>query len=781
MARLSKSDGLDERQLFGGQQDDFTSDASADESLTAVLGADYPALPPAGREYLERLLRIQLLGPATTKQFLDQADVSQLDTLESTGEALIKAGLMTHYQLERIQAGTTHGLVLGNYKVLDRLGAGCMGVVFLAEHYLMKRRVAVKVLPVDDDCESALLDRFYSEILVLADLHHPNIVMAYDAGELLPTNPRTPPLLYLVMELVDGGDLEQRLMNRGLPSIPDACDWIRQAACGLQEAHDHHLIHRDIKPSNLLLSEHGQVKLVDFGLVRQFSSRMTTPRVLLGSVEFMAPEQSRDPTGVGGQADIYGLGATLFWLLTGELPHPRAKSVASALLALQNEKPRRVRALRPDVPPELDDLVDQMLNIDPRRRPAMPVNIMNAMMPFSFAPSKSLEFELEIPPRGLAGSANESPTPAPLLGQGRRVLVVDDETAVRQMACFTLEQLGCQCEGAESAAQGLEILKQRPCEVVLLELKLPDRDGYEVCQEMRKHPFPTNLRIIIVSGVTDKAELSEALIRGADDYLSKPFAPRELWAKVRHALQQKDALDQYEKLNRNLRSTNYQLEHSLEARSEDIRQAQDALLFAMAKMAESRDGETPGHFRRLQDYVQCLGEHVAQEGSWSGVIDDAFLDQVRRCVPLHDIGKIALPESILRKPGPLEPAERAQMEKHTLLGAEILEAIGRNYGGSMAFLSTALAIVRHHHERFDGQGYPDRLAGESIPQGARLVAVADVYDALRRQRCHKPPFTHQETVHQMLEGSPGQFDPILMRAFSGRESEFDRIFQSTRD
>jgi putative two-component system response regulator len=435
--------------------------------------------------------------------------------------------------------------------------------------------------------------------------------------------------------------------------------------------------------------------------------------------------------------------------------------------------------LRPEIPQELDDLVDQMLEIDPRRRPAMPVTIMNAMMPFCFAPTKSLEFDLS--PRVPAGPAKESTASAPYSGQGRRVLVVDDDPAIREMVSFTLEQLGCQCEAAENAGRGLEILKQRPCEVVLLDLKLPDRDGYEVCQELRQHPFPSNLRVIVVSGAKDKSELSEALVRGADDYLPKPFAPRELWAKVRHAFQQKDALDQYEKLNRNLRSTNFQLEHSLEARAEDIRQAQDALLFAMAKMAESRDGETVGHFRRLQKYVGCLGAKVAEEPQWSVVINDPFLDQLQRCVPLHDIGKIALPDSILLKPGLLEPAERSQMERHTVLGAEILEAISRNYGGSMSFLGTAVAIVRHHHERFDGKGYPDRLAGDNIPEVARLVAVADVYDALRRQRRHKQSMPHQQAVRQMLECSPGQFDPILMWAFNACESEFEHIFRDNPD
>src|SRR5439155_2496587 len=131
------------------------------------------------------------------------------------GRALVKANLLTQYQLDRILAGTTHGLILGNYKVLERLGAGTMGVVFLAEHYLMKRRVAVKVLPLDGEDAEPLLERFYSEILVLADLHHANIVTAYDAGEPLPSGPRMPPLLYLVMGLVDGGDLEHYVMEHG--------------------------------------------------------------------------------------------------------------------------------------------------------------------------------------------------------------------------------------------------------------------------------------------------------------------------------------------------------------------------------------------------------------------------------------------------------------------------------------------------------------------------------------------------------------------------------------
>ena len=785
------NDGMDDRQLFGSGFEVPTTlwpEIAAADALADSLGPDCPPLPAAGRDFLERVLATDLVSPALVRRFLDQntSHLAEYTDAMILGRALVQADLLTRYQLDRILAGTVHGLILGNYKVRERLGAGTMGVVFLAEHYLMKRRVAIKVLPVDDTSAQTLRDRFYSEILVLADLHHPNIVLAHDAGELLPSGPRMPPLLYLVMEFVDGGDLEQYTMSHGRASIPEGCDWIRQAACGLQEAHDHHLIHRDMKPSNLLLTRHGQVKLVDFGLVRQFSSVMTSPRVLLGSVEFMSPEQSRDPTTVGAQSDIYGLGASLFWFLTGELPFPRSKSLAAALRALQQERPRRLRSLRPDAPQALDDLIDRMLDPDPNRRPTMPITIMNALTAFCTRPTSSvLDLELENPIRASTSStqvtAQGANAPRSGIDQRRRILIVDDDLSIRQLCTSFLEAQGYQCESAETVGRGLEILRNRPCEIVLLDLRLPDKDGYEMCRTIRGYPYPPNLRVIIVSGVPDQTELSEALMHGADDYLAKPFNLRELLAKVQHAALQKDALDQYDKLHRNLRSSNDQLEHSLVARDVDIRQAQDALLFAMAKMAESRDGETPGHMRRLQWYVRCLGEKAAEDLSWSAVANSAFLDDMTRCVPLHDIGKIAVPDSILLKPGVLDPAERAQMERHTLIGYDILESLAREHGQSLPFLGMAMAIVRSHHERHDGKGYPDHLVGDNIPEAGRVVAIADVYDALRRKRHHKPALPHAQTVRQILEGSPGQFDPFLLRTFSDCEGEFERIFREVVD
>ncbi len=201
----------------------------------------------------------------------------------------------------------------------------------------------------------------------------------------------------------------------------------------------------------------------------------------------------------------------------------------------------------------------------------------------------------------------------------------------------------------------------------------------------------------------------------------------------------------------------------------------------MAKMAESRGLETGAHLLRMQNYVRVLAEEAKRLPAFGGVIDDSFVRMIERCVLLHDIGKVAIPDHVLLKPGRLDAEERSIMESHTVVGAGILEAVARHHGASLAFLQMAIDSARHHHERYDGAGYPDGLASDAIPLAARIVTIADVYDALRSKLVYKPGLAHLPAKRLILDAHSGQFDPALLVAFRHCEASFEHIFEQTVD
>ena len=204
---------------------------------------------------------------------------------------------------------------------------------------------------------------------------------------------------------------------------------------------------------------------------------------------------------------------------------------------------------------------------------------------------------------------------------------------------------------------------------------------------------------------------------------------------------------------------------------------QSAVLYAMAKMAESHDGEKEDHLRRMQEYVRALAENLQTLPNWCLFGDRSYLAELLQCVPLHDIGKIGVPDALRTKTAELTQREWAAVQAHTLTGSEILESVARKHGDSLTFLAVARSIVRHHHERWDGTGYPDRLAGESIPHAARLVALADAYDAIRRDKADRPGVPHVVAV-SMIANTEGQFDPAVVTAFRAVERQFEEIYLS---
>ena len=356
----------------------------------------------------------------------------------------------------------------------------------------------------------------------------------------------------------------------------------------------------------------------------------------------------------------------------------------------------------------------------------------------------------------------EVDTPLPM--KIHRILIVDDETANRSMLALVLNASGYYCEEAADGVLALEALAARPFDLVLLDIDMPNMKGTEVLPRLRENPPCQNLKIIMISGRATADDLANLMLAGADDYLVKPFSGTQLKARVHTALQLKDSQDRSEIVYSHLLGANRELEDSLQARDSDLLDAHNALVVALADLVAIRDHETGDHLQRLQRYCKVLAENAAAQ-EFASQIDANFVQMLECCAPLHDIGKAGLPDHILLKPGKLTADEFAVMKTHTTIGADILEKVANTHHFDRSFLDMATNITRHHHERFDGTGYPDRLAGQQIPLAARIVAIADVYDALRSRRIYKPAFSHADVMRIMLHESPGHFDPALLKVF----------------
>ena len=300
-------------------------------------------------------------------------------------ELLIREGAITKFHAKHLLNGKTKGFFLAQYKILDQLGAGGMGVVYLAEHQTLKRRVAIKVLPSARARDAEALRRFLRESRVVAALDHPNIVRAYDAN-------REGPVHFLVMEFVPGRTLDQIVRADGPVSPPKAANYVYQTALGLHHAHEQGLVHRDIKPSNLLLDTLGTLKILDYGLARYFDAgndqltRDVGGCGVIGTADFIAPEQALNSSDVDIRADIYSLGMTFYTILAGETPF-YADTTTQKLLSHHMKEPRPIREVSPGVPVAIASILSRMIAKKPSDRFQTPADLVDALSPWAGSPS----------------------------------------------------------------------------------------------------------------------------------------------------------------------------------------------------------------------------------------------------------------------------------------------------------------------------------------------------------------------------------------------------------
>jgi putative two-component system response regulator len=325
-----------------------------------------------------------------------------------------------------------------------------------------------------------------------------------------------------------------------------------------------------------------------------------------------------------------------------------------------------------------------------------------------------------------------------------RVLVVEDDCVSAEILTGVLHSFGYEVTAAADGREAFELIRTGRFRLVVSDWEMPQMSGVELCRQIRRRQRGGYIYVILVTSHAGVANVVEGLDAGADDFLTKPFQPQELRVRLRAG----------------------QRVLGLESR--------DVIIFALAKLAESRDPETGAHLERIREYCRILADELSQQDKYRAEVDGEFVQLLFLTSPLHDIGKVGIPDRVLLKPGRFTPEEFEIMKQHTLIGGETLEAAAR-VSPEATFLTMAREIALTHHERYDGRGYPHGLRGEEIPLCGRITALADVYDALTSKRIYKPSFSHETTRRMIEEGSGSQFDPDIVAAFRRREDDFLRV------
>jgi putative two-component system response regulator len=328
------------------------------------------------------------------------------------------------------------------------------------------------------------------------------------------------------------------------------------------------------------------------------------------------------------------------------------------------------------------------------------------------------------------------------------------------------------------AINGEQALKHAAAEprpdLILLDIMMPGIDGYEVCRRLKRDETTMGIPVIFLTAKDQVEDEQMGFAVGAVDYITKPISPPIVLARVATQLTLKAAGDF-------LRDKAAYLEGEVQRRIQDMQTLQDVTIMAMASLGETRDNETGAHLRRTQNYVRLLAKKLQANPKYAAILTDETVELLYKSAPLHDIGKIGIPDAILLKPGKLTPEEFEIMKRHAMIGHDAIQAAEQLLDVPSSFLGIAREIARSHQEKWDGSGYPDGLRGETIPVSARLMAIADVYDALISERPYKRAFSHDDSVAMIREGRDRHFDPVMVDAFLAISGDFQAVARKYAD
>lgn len=348
------------------------------------------------------------------------------------------------------------------------------------------------------------------------------------------------------------------------------------------------------------------------------------------------------------------------------------------------------------------------------------------------------------------------------------ILIVDDEPVVLAAMSKALGP-AYRVRAASSGQRALQVAATEPRpDLILLDVLMPDNDGYSVLSQLHENPVTCDIPVIFVTAMEADGDEEKGLAMGAVDYITKPIKPAILQARVRAHVILKQARDF-------LNDKNAYLETEIERRMEENQRIQNVSIRALAHLAETRDPETGDHILRTQSYIQVLATSLRWHPRFSETITEHYIQLLTKSAPLHDIGKVGIPDGVLLKPGKLTKDEWTIMKTHAELGARAIELAEIDVDQPVEFLGLAREIAHWHHERWDGSGYPDGLKGDAIPVSARLMAVADVFDALISRRVYKDAMPFDEAHDVIAAGRGSQFDPDATDAFLEKYDEFVEI------
>ena len=360
------------------------------------------------------------------------------------------------------------------------------------------------------------------------------------------------------------------------------------------------------------------------------------------------------------------------------------------------------------------------------------------------------------------------------------ILVIDDNELNIEAITRRLERDGFNTFKAESGAKAFKILEKFIVDLILLDVMMPEMDGYEVLDIIKRTDKWQHIPVVMVSALDEQDSVVRCIEAGADDYLMKPVNSVLLRARVNNSLNKKRLYDRDKQYRNELECYNQQLKNKVAMQVKEISAAQMAMIFATSKLAESKDPETGSHLDRMRIYCKVICEYLAEHGPYKARITPEYIDSIYTASSLHDIGKVGIPDSVLLKPGKLTENEWEIMRRHTVIGADTLRAVLEKHPGNN-FIQIGIEIAESHHEKWDGSGYPYGLKGEAIPLSARILALADVYDALTSVRCYKDAFSHEKSREIIVQGAGGHFDPHIVEAFLNREDQFIRIRKEYKD